>query len=503
MTTTDNATRTEHFDVLIVGAGLSGIGSAYRLQTRCPHKSYAILEGRDTIGGTWDLFRYPGVRSDSDMYTLGYPFRPWPNAKAIADGPSILDYIRETAREYGIDQKIRFNHKVKRALWSSEQARWTLEVDDSSTGASHILSCNFLFMCSGYYDYAQGYQPSWAGLEQFGGQIVHPQFWPENLDYTDKRVVIIGSGATAVTLAPAMAPLAAHVTMLQRSPTYIVSVPSENAFANRLRKYLPKKLAYSITRWKQILYGIFLYRMTRKRPDATKKEIIRLVQQALGPDYNVERHFSPVYNPWDQRLCLVPDNDLFNAMNKGKVSVVTDQIEAFTEKGIRLRSGEHLEADIIVSATGLTMKLGGGVEFLVDEKPVHFPATLSYKGTMFSEVPNLASVFGYTNASWTLKSDLIAEYVCRVLNYMGKHGYNICTPQRPAESGIFTEEPIINLTSGYVQRAADTLPHQGSKAPWKLYQNYLRDRALLKLGRVNDGTLEFRKVRVGKELVHR
>lgn len=502
-TITDNTTRTEYFDVLIVGAGLSGIGAAYYLQTECPHKTYTILEGRDTIGGTWDLFRYPGVRSDSDMYTLGYPFRPWPKAKAIADGPSILNYIRETAHQYGIDQKIRYHHKVKRAAWSSQEARWTLEVEDQATGASHMLSCNFLFMCSGYYDYAQGYLPKWPGVEQFSGQILHPQFWPENLNYTGKRVVIIGSGATAVTLAPAMAPLAAHVTMLQRSPTYIVSVPSQDAVANWLREHLPKKLAYSIARWKQILYGIFFYTLARKRPDATKKQIIQLVQQALGPDYNVERHFSPLYNPWDQRLCLVPDSDLFNAIKEGKVSVVTDQIETFTEKGIQLGSGEQLEADIIVTATGLSMKLGGGVAFVVDDKPVNFPDTLSYKGTMFSEVPNLASTFGYTNASWTLKADLIARYVCRLLNYMDQRGYNVCTPRRPTEAGTINEEPILNLTSGYIQRAISMLPHQGSKAPWKLYQNYLQDLVLLKLGRLNDGTLEFGKVEVGRELAHR
>jgi cation diffusion facilitator CzcD-associated flavoprotein CzcO len=502
MTITDNTIGTAHFDVLIVGAGLSGIGAAYRLQTECPNKTYAILEGRSASGGTWDLFRYPGVRSDSDMYTLGYPFRPWPNAKAIADGPSILNYIRDTARLYGIDRKIRFNHKVKRAVWSSENARWTVEVEDLATGITPTFSCNFLYMCSGYYDYSQGYLPKWPGLEEFSGQVVHPQFWPENLNYRGKRVVIIGSGATAVTLAPALAPLAEHVTMLQRSPTYIVSVPSQDAVATWLREHLPKKLAYSISRWKQILYGIFFYTLARKRPEATKKQIIELVQQALGPDYNVERHFSPVYNPWDQRLCLVPDSDLFNAIKEGKVSIVTDQIETFTKKGLRLRSGEALEADIIVTATGLSMKLGGGVEFLVDGQPVNFPATLTYKGTMYSEVPNLASTFGYTNASWTLKADLIAEYVCRVLNYMDKHGYNVCIPQRPSEPEALSEEPLLNLSSGYVQRAISILPQQGSKAPWKLYQNYLQDLVRLKLGRINDGTLEFRKVKVGRELAH-
>ncbi|HEX2911662.1 MAG TPA: NAD(P)/FAD-dependent oxidoreductase [Chloroflexia bacterium] len=503
MTITDNTTRTEHFDVIIVGAGLSGVGSAYRLQTECPGKSYTILESRAASGGTWDLFRYPGVRSDSDMFTLGYPFHPWPNPKAIADGPSILNYIRETAREYGIDRKIRYNHKVRRAAWSSEEARWTVEVEDTASSISHSLSCNFLFMCSGYYDYSQGYLPEWPDFEKYRGQVIHPQFWPEDLNYTGKRVVIIGSGATAVTLAPAMAPQAAHVTMLQRSPTYIVSMPARDAIANWLREHLPKKIAYSITRWKQILISMLFYMLARKRPEATKKRIIQMAQQALGPDYNVERHFSPLYNPWDQRLCLVPDADLFNAIKEGKVSVVTDQIESFTEKGILLKSGEQLEADIIVTATGLSMKVGGGVEFVVDGQPVKFSSTLSYKGTMYSDIPNLASVFGYTNASWTLKADLIAQYVCRVLNYMDEHGYNVCAPRRPTEPGALSEEPILNLTSGYVQRAITTLPHQGSKAPWKLYQNYLQDVKLLKLSRVNDGTLQFQKVNVGKELAHR
>jgi monooxygenase len=500
MTITDDATRieTEYFDVLIVGAGLSGIDAAYRLQTGCLHKTYAILEGRAAIGGTWDLFRYPGVRSDSDMFTLGYPFQPWPRAKAIAGGPSILNYIRETARQYGIDRKIRYNHRVKRAVWSSEQARWTLEVEDTTAETSHRLSCNFLFMCSGYYDYTRGYLPEWPGAQRFSGQVIHPQFWPENLDYTGKRVVIIGSGATAVTLAPVLASQAAHVTILQRSPTYIVSVPSQDAAANWLLEHLPKRMAYPVIRWKQILFSVFFYTLARKRPEATKKGIIKLVQQALGPDYNVERHFSPLYNPWDQRLCLVPDSDLFKAIKAGKVSVVTDQIESFIDKGIRLSSGEELEADIIVTATGLSLKLGGGVEFLVDGKPVNFSETLNYKGTMFSGIPNLASVFGYTNASWTLKADLIAQYVCRVLNYMDKHGYTVSVPQQPTDPEAYSKEPLLNLTSGYIQRAISTLPRQGSKVPWKLYQNYLQDVVLLKLRRINDGTLKFRKVTVSR-----
>lgn len=495
---------TPYFDIVIIGAGLSGIDAAYRLQTECPRKTYTILEGRDTLGGTWDLFRYPGVRSDSDMFTLGYPFRPWSNHKAIADGPSILNYLRETAHQYGIDRKIRYGHRLKRAEWSSQQALWTLEVEDATAGATRTFSCNFLFMCSGYYDYSRGYLPDWPGLSRFGGQVVHPQFWPEDLDYSGKRVVIIGSGATAVTLAPAMSPQAAHVTILQRSPTYVVSIPSQDKIANWLRQLLPKRVAYPIVRWKQILYGFLFYTLARKRPDATKKMLIRMVQQALGPDYNVERHFSPLYNPWDQRLCLVPDADLFKAIAAGKVSVVTGQIASLDETGVSLSSGEYLEADIIVTATGLTLKLGGGVEFLVDGRPVHFPEVLSYKGTMYGGVPNLASIFGYINASWTLKADLIAQYVCRVLNLMDRRGYNTCVPPQPTQPDIFTDEPLLNLTSGYIQRSASLLPRQGSKAPWKLYQNYLKDFVLLKFGRVNDGVLKFSRVEAGvrKELAH-
>jgi cation diffusion facilitator CzcD-associated flavoprotein CzcO len=490
-------TPVEHFDVLIVGAGLSGIGAAYHLQTKCPQKRFLILEGRNAIGGTWDLFRYPGVRSDSDMFTLGYPFRPWPNAKAIADGPSIRTYIRETASEFGIDRKVRFNHQVKGAEWSSEEARWTLEVAQTTTGELHRLSCNFLYLCSGYYDYNRGYLPDWPGQEQFKGDMIHPQFWPEKLDYSGKRVVIIGSGATAVTLAPVMATQATHVTILQRSPTYIVSVPSENAQANWLKKYLPEKLAHPVIRWKQIFYSMRVYKRVRKFPEAAKKMIVDMVRQELGPDYDIDKHFTPRYNPWDQRLCLVPDADLFKAIREKKLSVVTDQIENFNEKGIVLKSGEQLEADLIVAATGLSMKLGGGVEFIVDDKPVQFSETLSYKGTMFSTIPNLASVFGYTNASWTLKAELIAEYVCRVLNYMDEHDYQICLPARPTESGAITGEPLLNLNSGYVQRAAAALPRQGSSPPWKLYQNYLKDYRLLKFGRVNDGTLQFQKTPAG------
>jgi monooxygenase len=480
--------RAEQFDVLIVGAGLSGIGAACHLQTECPGKSFAILEARIASGGTWDLFRYPGVRSDSDMFTLGYDFRPWEESKAIADGPSILKYVRETARENGIEQKIRYEHRVTRASWCSQNARWTVEATKAD-GQVVRLVCNFLYMCSGYYDYSEGYMPGWPGMDLYRGRIVHPQKWPANLDYAGKRVVVIGSGATAVTLVPAMAETAAHVIMLQRSPTYIVARPSQDVIANFLRKWLPAKLAYGITRWKNVLIGIYFYGLARRKPDVTKKGILKMVREELGPEYDVDTHFSPRYNPWDQRLCLVPDSDLFAAIRAGKASIVTDEIETFTEKGLRLRSGEELGADIIVTATGLKLKLLGGTQVEVDAVPADFSHALTYKGMMYSEIPNLASAFGYTNASWTLKADLTAAYVCRLLNYMDERGIAFCTPRRRDPS--IGEEPMVNFTSGYFQRSIATLPKQGSKKPWKLYQNYALDTLTLRFGKVDDGTMEF------------
>ena len=480
----------EHVDVLIVGAGISGISAAYHLQTSCPTKSYAILEGRDAIGGTWDLFRFPGVRSDSSMHTLSYPFRPWQETKAIADGPSIRRYIRETAEEFGIDRKIRFGHRVRRATWSSADATWTVEAKREPNEIVRF-TCNFLCMCSGYYDYASGYTPEWPGVERFTGRIVHPQKWPEDLDYTGKRVVVIGSGATAVTLVPAMAEQAAHVTMLQRSPTYIVAGPSEDAIANWLHRHVPAGLAYRLARWKAILFDIYFYNLARRRPAFTKQGILQLVRQELGPDYDVDTHFSPRYNPWDQRLCLVPDSDLFAAIRSGKVSMVTDHIATFTETGIQLRSGQELAADIIVTATGLSLKLMSGVQLVVDGVPVDLARTLSYKGMMYSDIPNLASVLGYVNASWTLRSEITTNYVCRLLNYMDRHGYAQCTPRRP--DGSIGDKPVLDLTSGYIQRALDTLPRQGSSRPWRIYQNYARDLLSMRLSRVNDGTMEFRR----------
>lgn len=487
--------RPEHFDVLIVGAGLSGIGAAYHLQTECPAKTFAILEGRNASGGTWDLFRYPGIRSDSDMFTLGYRFRPWVGAKAIADGPSILKYVRDAAGEYGIDRKIRYGHQVTRASWSTQDSRWTVDATNPD-GKLVQFVCNFLYMCSGYYDYSEGYMPGWPGMERFRGRIVHPQKWPDDIEYEGKRIVVIGSGATAVTLVPALASTAAHVTMLQRSPTYIVARPSEDVIANWLRKLLPARTAYAIVRWKNVLLGMYFYNLARRKPGVTKKGILKLVQQELGPEYDVEKHFSPRYNPWDQRLCLIPDSDLFSSIRAGKSSIVTDEIETFTETGLRLRSGNEIEVDIIVTATGLKLKVLGGMQVVIDGAPADLARTLTYKGMMYSDVPNLASAFGYTNASWTLKADLTAEYICRLLNYMDARGFESCTPRR-RDPGI-VEEPMVNFTSGYFQRSIANLPKQGSKKPWKLYQNYAMDLLALRFGTVDDGTMEFNRHNVAR-----
>lgn len=480
---------TEDFDVLIVGAGLSGIDAGYHLQANCPNKSYAILEGRSAIGGTWDLFRYPGIRSDSDMYTLGYSFRPWQGTKAIADGPSIRRYVRETAEEYGIDRKIRFGHRVRRASWSSEDARWTVEAERGPDKEIVRFICNFLFMCTGYYDYAEGHMPEFAGTERFRGRIVHPQFWPEDLDYRAKRVAVIGSGATAVTLVPELAKDAGHVVMLQRSPSYVVARPSEDAIANWLRRHLPQKLAYGITRWKNVLIGMLFFNLARRRPEQVKKLLLGQVRAQLGPDFDVATHFTPRYNPWDQRLCLTPDADLFGAIRSGRASIVTDEIAHFTETGVRLRSGRELEADIVVAATGLKLQLLSDIEFSVDGARADLSKTMSYKGMMYSGVPNLASAFGYTNASWTLRCDLTCEYVCRLLNHMDTHGYGMCTPVCN-DPGVVAE-PLIDFCSSYIQRAIDKLPRQGSKRPWKLYQNYALDLVNLRFGSIDDGTMVF------------
>ncbi len=498
----------EYVDVLIVGAGISGIAAAYYVGKRCPGLSWAIVEGRASMGGTWDLFTYPGVRSDSDMYTLGYRFRPWAGEQAIADGPAILQYLKDTAREFGIDQKIRFNQRVRRIEWSSAASEWTVEIDLAAPEERLQMRCNFLFMCTGYYRYDEGYCPDWPGMDDFAGEIVHPQAWGarrqgpsdgaerDDLAYAGKRVVLIGSGATAVTMAPALAERAAHVTMLQRSPTYIASAPSRDPLAVSLRKRLPFKLAIWLMRWLQILRQRYFFHLARSQPQKARDMLLAGVRQALGPDYDVERHFSPRYNPWDERLCLVPDNDLFNAIKAGSVSMVTDRIDRFVEAGIRLESGELLPADIIITATGLRMKLMHGVDIVVDGEPVALGETVSYKGLMYSNIPNLASAFGYSNASWTLKAELICEYVCRLLNMMRRRGYAQCRPRldgRPLET-----EAFMDFSSGYVRRALVELPKQGKRRPWKIYQNYLKDLLLMRYGRLDDGVMEFRSAEPGK-----
>jgi cation diffusion facilitator CzcD-associated flavoprotein CzcO len=526
----------EHFDILIIGAGLSGIGAGARLRMDCPGKTFAILEGRSASGGTWDLFRYPGVRSDSDMFTLGYRFRPWRDGKAIADGPAILNYIRETAREYDLEKEIRYGHRVRRAEWDSETAKWTVEVTispqrrggaeagslgsvsseksgfpqgrqdakepqsktgrqgDGETGRqgeaekeTRVFTCNFLYLCTGYYRYEEGYLPEWPGFAEYKGTLVHPQKWPEDLDYAGKRVLVIGSGATAVTLVPAIAETAGHVTMLQRSPTYIVTMPSEDKIANTFRRLLPPRAAYTLSRWKNILRQSFFYTLSRRWPAIMKRLIAKGIKTELGEEHLPD--FTPRYDPWDQRLCIVPDSDLFKSIKDGKASIVTGEIETFTETGVQLKSGDVIEADTIVTATGLILKIMDGVELAVDGRPVVLSEKLAYKGMMYNDVPNLAQAFGYTNASWTLKCDLTSEYVCRLINYMDEHGYSYCVPR--LKDPAVKREPALDFNSGYVLRALDELPGQGSKHPWRLHQNYFKDVLMLRYGRLVDDVMEF------------
>jgi cation diffusion facilitator CzcD-associated flavoprotein CzcO len=474
------------FDVLIVGAGLSGIGAAWHLQRGCPGKTYAILEARAALGGTWDLFRYPGVRSDSDMYTLGYAFRPWLEAKAIADGPSIRRYIAQTARDNGIDSHIRFGHRVVGAHWSSAEACWRVEAEHA--GLRVWLRTRFLYMCSGYYSYDEAYRPHFEGEDAFAGRIVQPQFWPADLDYRGRRVVVVGSGATAVTLVPAMAREAAHVTMLQRSPTYVVSRPSEYGFAQRMRRWLPERVAYSFTRWRVIAESMLLYRLARSKPDLTKRKIVEMARHQLGPGYDVDTHFTPTYKPWDQRVCVVPDGDLFRAIRTGRASVATDRIARFTADGLLLESGRVLPADVVVMATGLKVKLLGGVDITVDGRPFRASAAMSYKGMMLSGLPNCVMTFGYTNASWTLKADLTAGWVVRLLRHMDRKDVEIAVVHPDPD---VTPEPFLSFTSGYVQRARDDLPQQGSRRPWQVYQNYVQDMLTIRFGRIADGVLRF------------
>lgn len=482
----------EHFDVLIMGAGLSGIGAAHHLQKHCPSKSYIILEQRERIGGTWDLFRYPGVRSDSDMLTMSYSFRPWTHPKAIAPGNDIREYITATAREENVDRHIRFRHRIKTAAWSSQDAKWTIDaVRTLPDGRDErvTLTCSFLFSCAGYYRYSAGYTPEFPGASRFRGRLVHPQAWPEDLDYAGKCVVIIGSGATAVTLLPAIAEAASHVTMLQRSPTYVVSIPGRDVIADWFRRHLPAACAFRIGRWKNIALMMYFYQLARVRPDYMKATILKGIRNALGADYDVATHFTPRYNPWEQRLCLVPDADMFRAIKMGRASVVTDHIETFTESGIQLKSGKQLEADIIITATGLALEAFGGIGLTVDGRSVDIGKTLAYKGVMISGVPNFASIFGYINASWTLKADLISIYVCRLLKLMDRKNVRQATPTKRDETG--TAPFVEKFSSGYIQRAVASWPKQGAKPPWRVYQNYLRDTISLKWAPVDSGALEF------------
>lgn len=476
-------------DILIIGAGLSGIGAAVHLTKRCPGKTYRIYEARDAIGGTWDLFRYPGIRSDSDMHTLGYNFKPWTEAKAIADGPSIRSYVNQTADEYAIRPHIRFDTKIVAANWSSADQMWHVTSENVKTGARETTTCRFLFMCGGYYRYDQGYRPDFPNEAAFRGQIIHPQHWPEDLDYAGKRVVVIGSGATAMTLVPAMTDKASHVTMLQRSPTYVVSRPAVDGLANFLRKILPDSWAYTLIRWRNVAFQQFFFRQTRRNPQKARDRLLGMVREELGPDYDVEKHFTPSYNPWEQRLCLVPDSDLFNALKSGKASIETDHIERFTEGGILLKSGKELPADIIVTATGLNLIFMNGVDVSIDGAKVDPGRLLNYKGVMLSNVPNLAVTFGYTNASWTLKADLTSEYVCRLINLMDEKGATSALPYLAAFPN--ETEPFVDFSSGYFQRVIDQFPRQHTEAPWKLHQSYFTDRKNLRELPIEDGVMQF------------
>ncbi|MBV8929007.1 MAG: NAD(P)/FAD-dependent oxidoreductase [Mycobacteriaceae bacterium] len=483
---------TEFVDVVIVGAGISGISAAWHVQDRCPGKSYAILEARDDLGGTWDLFRYPGIRSDSDMYTLGFRFQPWPGTKAIADGPSILSYLHETAHTYGIDENIRFGHKVLGVDWSSAENRWTVRFNHG--GQEGTISAGFLFVCSGYYNYDEGYCPEFAGQDDFAGTIIHPQHWPEDLDYAGKNIVVIGSGATAVTLIPALADSGAgHVTMLQRSPTYIVSQPDEDVVAAQLNRWLPAPAAYPLIRWKNIFLQTTMFQLCQRLPQRMRKVLLGLVERQLPEGFDVEKHFGPRYNPWDQRLCLVPNGDLFRTIRKGRADVVTDTIERFTATGIKLSSGAELPADIIVTATGLNLQLFGGAAVSIDGAPVDLSTAMAYKGMMLSGLPNGVFTIGYTNIGWTLKADLVSEFACRLMNFMDEHGYDTVMPQHPGEA--VQERPLLEFTPGYVLRALDRLPKQGAVKPWRLNMNYALDAQMIRRGKVADDGLRFSRHR--------
>jgi monooxygenase len=481
---------TEHLDVVIVGAGISGVSAAWHLQDRCPTKSYAILERRDDLGGTWDLFKYPGIRSDSDMFTLGFRFKPWLSAKSIADGASIKSYIAEAAQENGIQRHIRYRQRVVSADWSDADNRWTLTVE--SDGQRRDITCSFLFACTGYYNYDEGYSPEFKGAEDFEGTVIHPQHWPEDLDYTGKKIIVIGSGATAITLIPALVNSGSgHVTMLQRSPTYIGSLPSVDPFAERFNRWLPARAAHVANRWKAIVFSTFQYQLARKRPAYMRNLLMTMAQRRLPKGYDVEKHFGPRYNVWDERLCLAPDADFFRTIRHGKADVVTDTIDRFTKTGIRLTSGEELQADIIVTATGLNMQLLGGVQPSRNGQPFDLTSLMTYKGCMFSGVPNFVITFGYTNASWTLKADLVSEFTCRLLNHMDAKGFDAVEPEHPGDA--VEELPFMDFNPGYFRRSEHLLPKSGSRAPWRLKQNYLFDMRTIRRGKIAAEGLKFSK----------
>ncbi len=478
----------EHSDVLIIGAGISGIGALCHLKRKCPDKKIVVLENRANIGGTWDLFKYPGIRSDSDMYTFGYNFRPWKDPKDIAAAPAILKYLNETLDDYNGHEQIRFQHKVTCMRWVSAENHWIVDVTDGSGNSSFQMSCTMLVAATGYYRYEKGYLPDFKGYDDFKGTIAHPQHWPEGLDYQDKNILVIGSGATAVTLVPTMAETARHVTMLQRSPSYVFSRPAEDKIANHLKKFLPKRLAHQLARFKNVLLSLFMFNISKKRPKQVREWLTGMVEKELGPDFDVKKHFTPSYNPWDQRLCVVPDNDLFKALKNGSASVVTDHIETFTEKGVLLKSGETLNADIIIPATGLHLQFLGGIDIYKDDQKIDIANHTVYKGMMFSGIPNCIGVFGYTNASWTLKADLTSQYLCRMIKRMDKKGYKAVIPGEPE---AVDQEAIIGLKSGYVERAAAIMPKQGTKTPWRNRDNYLQDYFAIKWTRLEDGVLTF------------
>ena len=479
-----------HFDNLIIGAGLSGISAAYYLKTQCPKRSFAILERRAGIGGTWDLFKYPGIRSDSDMHTLGFAFKPWTDEQSIADGDRIMSYLAETVDQYGLREKICFRRTLLSADYDEQRAVWVLIIHNQETGATEPWTCRFLNLCTGYYDFDEGHDPAFKGREQFQGQIIHPQFWPEDLDYDGKRVAVIGSGATAVTLVPAMAEHAGHVTMVQRSPSYVISVPGQDKIAIALRKWLPPKAAYNMVRWKNVLINLLFFQWARKNPGPARRFLLKKMKKDLSPEC-IEQHFTPSYNPWDQRLCAVPDSDMFTAINEGRASIVTDHIAAFTSNGLKLQSGGEIEADIIVTATGLKLNAFGNAALSINGKPLRSGELMTYKGMMFANVPNIAVTTGYTNSSWTLKADLVSQYIARLMSYMDERDLVECMPvlNDPAAE----KEDVIDFTSGYVTRARDILPKQGKRPPWRLAQSYPRDIARMRFGRIDDEVMRFRR----------